>query len=151
MLLHSSEVSVRGGDFRLLDCVIARLELRSVDATPSVHSTIFAVLTLGDPQRQGSVPVHTNGFSLSEVSDCNALYKRWREEHACGRYEQGFLEFLLRFLRPRSQFHLEFLVQNSRMHGFSLRLDRQVQLFGRFPLDADVLPVYFEAVLVPSD
>lgn len=142
---------MRGGDFRLLDCVIARLELRSVDAAPSVRSAIFAVLTLGDPLGKDAIPVHTNGFGLSEISDWNALHKKWREDHACGRYEQGFLEFLLRFLRPGSQFHLEFMVDNGRMSGFSLRLDRQVQLFGRFPLDTDVLPMYFEAVLVSSD
>ncbi len=151
MLLDSNDVSVRGGEFRLLDCVIARLELRSVDSVPSVQSTLFAVITLGGNLGRDALSARTSGFGLHEVLNWDTLHQKWRKDYACGRNEHSFLEFLLRSFQAGDVFALEFLVEDGRMGSFSLRLDRRVQLFGRFPLDTDIRSLYFSAKLAQTD
>ena len=149
MLLSANEVIVTPGGFRLFDFVSLWLELRSIERPPSLSSTIYAVITLagnGNP-----VQADTNGFTLEGVSGYAELHKKWRGLSAQGKFEQSFLEFILRYLRSEPGISLEFRVQNERMQGFVINLSDQITLAGRFPQDIDVLSAYFESIQALQD
>lgn len=148
MLLDRCDVRVKGGDLQLHDYVICRVEFRSVDATPTLRSTVYCLVSLGDIGGN-PVQVSTNGFSLAQIGGLQELLMEWRKAHAEGRYEQGFLDFLLR--RIAKFVDLEFLVEDGRMGGLSIHIGPEIRLRGRFPLDEDVLSKYFGAVLAQTD
>lgn len=149
MLLSANEVIVTPGGFRLFDCVSPWVELRTIEQPPSLDSTVFAVLTLG--MSSEAVRADTNAFSLSEIPEYLGLHQRWMEFSSKGKFEQSFLEFLLRYLQGNPEIRLEFPVHDGRLKGFVLNLGDRVQLLGRFPEDVDVLPLYFERVEALQD
>lgn len=150
MLLDANEILVAGGHVRLLDCVIARLDLRCTEKPPSLTSTVFAVVSLGDISA-GVLPLNTTGFKLAEISGHERLHEMWRVAHAEGRYEQEFLDFLLRWIRATSEVRLLFTMDGGLIRRFSVSLGTYVELAGRFPEDQDYLQAYFGAVLTETD
>jgi hypothetical protein len=153
MLLGHEEITVTSG-FRLFDYVSARIELRTVPVIgqpPSLGSTIFVLVTLGDLGSGQAIQADTNGFNLSDIPDSLELHKRWKELVGKGRIECGFFEFLLSHLRGSPEVRLEFPVRNGQVKNFVIRLGTHVELSGRFPADVDVLSKYFYEVEVLQD
>lgn len=150
MLLSANEVIVTPGGFRLFDFVSPWVELRTIERPPSLDSMIFAILTLG--MSRDAMRADTNGFTLSQILEHKDLHKQWKDLSSKGMFEQGFLEFLLRYLQgSNSGIRLEFPVRDGRLKGFVLNLGSRIQLLGRFPEDVDVLPLYFEQVEALQD
>lgn len=153
MLLGPEEITVTSG-FRLFDYVSARIGLRTLrgtDSPPSPDSTIYAVITLGDVGSGQAIQADTNSFSLSEIPDYLTLYEGWRKRVDTGGFERRFFEYLLDHLRGHPEVRLEFPVQDGQIRKFSIRLGAHVELFGRFPVDEDVLSRYFSAVEAVQD
>lgn len=154
MLLSTDEVVVTPGGFRLFDYVSARIELRPVlviGKQPSLSSTIFALITLGDPGSGQAIQADTNGFGLHEIPDYLELHRQWRELSSRGKVEQAFLEYLLSHLRASPEIRLEFLVDDGQLKKFDVRLGGKIELFGRFPEGVNVLSTYFTTVEVLQD
>lgn len=154
LLSANEEITVTSG-FRLFDYVSVRIDLqtmRGADLPPSPDSTIFAVITLGDlGSGQPPIRTETNAFSLSDIPDYVELYQKWGKLVGAGRIEYRFLEFLLSHLRGNPEVRLDFSVQEGQIKKFGVRLGNHVQLFGRFPVDEDVLSRYFSVVETVQD
>lgn len=149
MLLEVNEISVlcdnQPGRLRLSDWVVVRLELQSIDPRLCLDSTIMATVTLGDPfLSNGSVCGHTVGFDLAEIKGCAERHERWKNLHARGKFEQGFLEFLLRCLRQDPEIHLRFSFHAEELRDFEVTLGADVKLLGVFPRDESLVANYFE-------
>lgn len=154
MLLGHEEITVTSG-FRVFDYVSVRIDLRTIlgaDLPPSPDSTIFAVITLGDlGSGQPPIRTETNAFSLSDIPDYIELHQKWKNLVGAGRIECKFLGFLLSHLRGNPEVRLDFSVQDGQIRKFAVRLGNHVQLFGRFPVDEDVLSRYFSVVETVQD
>lgn len=148
MLLERSDVAVVGGDVRLLDFVIPRLDLRPV-TPPSSPPSVFAVLTLGSPGQ--TFRMKTSAFDSDDVERYEELEGAWKGHVKADRYDRPFFEYLLRYFASSSEFKLEFILESERMTRFVLTLGKRLQLQGRFPNDVDILGLYFSPVLSMTD
>ncbi len=148
MLLERSDVVVVGGEVRLLDFVIPRLDLRPVMPLSSPIS-VFAVLTLGSPGQ--TFRMKTSAFDSEDVEQYAELEGAWKGHVKADRYDRPFLEYLLRYFLSSAEFKLEFILEGERLTRFVVTLGKRLQLQGRFPNDVDILGLYFSPVLSMTD
>ncbi len=143
MLVEHYDISVQGGEYRMHDCVITRLELRSLNQGASLESAVFALVTFGDfSPTTPVIQVHTAGFQLSEIPAYRDYFGRWRKLNGVHLFEGGFLDYLPQAL-PVS---IELTVENGRMERLTVQIGNHVKLSGRFPQDVDALKLYFGVV-----
>lgn len=147
LLLTPDDIGVEGGDYRLHDYVIVRMWLEPVcrSRRSSTVLVTFGSVAINQPEQR----VATSCFEFSDIVSHQVVYRSWEQVLKSG-HELPYCDFLLNFLRERSQLRLTFLVSDDKLDRLRVTLENVV-VYGRFPQNSDMLGSHFAPVMAASE